>query len=125
MSTQDNISVVEAYLAGRGPELIAEDATFHDYTLPEPIRGTEEIAKMFHAVYNVAFPGAEAEFHNIVANDNCVVLEFTFRGVNTGSLMGKPPTGRRVEVPMCVVYDVEDGVIRRARLYYDSGRMDG
>ena len=41
-----------------------------------------------------------------------VALEFVFRGVNTGPLWGRPPTGERVEVPMCVVYDVEGGIIR-------------
>jgi steroid delta-isomerase-like uncharacterized protein len=123
MSAQQNIRIVRDYLAGRGPELMAEDATFHDWTQPEPIRGREAIEAMFHLLYDEAFPGAAAEYRNWVGNDDCVVLEFTFRGVNMGSFSGRPPTGKSVEIPMCVIYDVKDGTIRRARLYFDSAQM--
>jgi len=123
MSAEQNIQIVRDYLAGRGPELMAEDATFHDLTKPEPIRGREAIAAMFHLYYDEAFPGASAELRNWIANEDSVVLEFTFRGVNTGSLWGRPPTWKSVDVLMCVIYDVQDGIIRRARLYYDSRQM--
>ena len=123
MSAEQNIQIVRDYLAGRGPELLAEDATFQDWTQPEPIQGREAIEAMFHLYYDEAFSGASAKYRNWVANDDCVVLEFAFRGVNTGSLRGRPPTGRSVEVPMCVIYEVKDGIIRRARLYYDSAQM--
>ncbi len=123
MSAEQNLRIVRDYLGGRGPDLMAEDATFGD--LPQSIThsGREAIAAMFHQVYGEAFSDAAPEPRNWVANDDSVVLEFTFRGVNTGSFAGRPPTGRRVEVPMCVVYDIKDGVIRRARLYYDSRLM--
>jgi predicted ester cyclase len=123
MSAEQNFQIVRDYLAGRGPELMAEDATFHDWTQPEPIRGREAIEAMLHLYYDEAFSGASASYRNWVANDHCVVLEFTFRGVNTGPLRGRPPTGKSVEVPMCVIYEVDDGIIRRARLYYDSAHM--
>lgn len=123
MSAEQNIQIVRDYLRGRAPEHMAEDATFHD--LPQSIthRGREAIAAMFREVYVEAFSDAAPESRNWVADDDSVVLEFAFRGVNTGSFAGRPPTGRRVEVPMCVVYDIEDGIIRRARLYYDSRLM--
>jgi hypothetical protein len=37
--------------------------------------------------------------------------------------MGIPTTGNAVEIPMCVIYGLEDGVIRRGRLYYDGATM--
>ncbi len=123
MSAEQNLQIVRAYLRGSGPELMAQDATFH--VLPQAIThcGREAIAAMFREVYVEAFSDAAAEPRNWIANDDSVVLEFTFRGVNIGSFSGRPPTGRRVEVPMCVVYDVRDGIIRQARLYYDSRLM--
>lgn len=123
MSAERTLQIVRDYLAGRGPELMAEDATFTDFTLPEPIRGREAIAAMFQAYYEEAFPGASAEQRNWVADEHHVILEFIFHGVNRGPLRGRPATGKAVDVPMCVVYDVEDGLIRRARLYYDSRPM--
>jgi ketosteroid isomerase-like protein len=123
MSAEQNTRIVRDYLAGRGPELLAEDATLHDWTQPEPIRGREAIEAALHHYYEEAFSGASAEYRNWIANDDCVVLEFTFRGVNTGFLRGRSPTGKSVEVPMCAIYDVQDGIIRRFRLYYDSAQM--
>lgn len=123
MSAQDNIKIVQGYLANHDPRFMAEDATFQDYSQPEPLRGREAIGAMLDMFYHTAFSEARAEVRNLVADDRSVVLEFTFHGVNTGSLMGMPPTGRRVEVPMCAIYDVEGGIIRRARLYYDSATM--
>ena len=123
MSAEQNLQIVRDYLAGRGPELLAEDATLHDWTQPEPIRGREAIEAALHLYYEEAFSGASATYRNWIASEDCVVLEFTFQGVNTGSLWGRPPTGKRVEVPMCAIYDVQDGTIRRLRLYYDSAQM--
>lgn len=123
MSAQQNLQIVKDYLAGRGPELMAEDATFDDLGRAETIHGREAIAALFRHYYDEAFPVASAEYRNWIADDHCVVLEFTFRGVNTGTFHGRPPTGKNVEAPMCVIYDVEDGLIRRARLYYNSAQM--
>ncbi|HXF06668.1 MAG TPA: ester cyclase [Blastocatellia bacterium] len=123
MSAQDNIKVVQAYLANHDPKFMAEDATFQDFSQVEPLRGREAISAMLDMFYHTAFSEARAEVRNLVADDKSIVLEFTFHGVNTGSLMGMPPTNKRVEIPMCAIYDVEGGVIRRARLYYDSATM--
>lgn len=123
MSAEENLTIVQDYLSGRSPEVMAEDATFTDFTQPEPMRGREAIAAQFRLYYGGAFQDASAEYRHWVADEQRVVLEFTFRGVSTGPLCGRPPTGQRVEVPMCVVYDVEGGQIRRARLYYDSKPM--
>jgi len=38
-------------------------------------------------------------------------------------LQGIPPTGKPVEIPMCVVNDLADGTIQRGRLYYDGATM--
>ncbi len=123
MSAQDNIQIVQGYMANHDPKFMAADATFHDYSQAEPLRGREAIGAMLDMFYHTAFSDARAEPRNLAADDKSVILEFTFHGVNTGSLMGLPPTGKRVEIPMCAVYDVEGGVIRRARLYYDSATM--
>ncbi len=123
MSAQENIQIVQSYLANHDPKFMASDATFRDFSQPEPVVGPEAIGGMLDFLYNVAFPGAEAEPRNVVADDKSVTLEFTFRGVHQGELMGIPPTGKSVEIAMCAVYDVEGSIIRNARLYYDSATM--
>jgi steroid delta-isomerase-like uncharacterized protein len=125
MSTSETIAIVQRYLSGQGPELMAGDAVFYDYALPDPIRGAEAIGQMLYDHYNVSFPGATVDVRKITANEATVVLEFTFHGVNAGPYLGRPPTGKEVEVHMCAVYDLEGGTIRQGRLYYDSAQVLG
>ena len=39
-------------------------------------------------------------------------------GKHIGEFAGIPATGKDVRVPMCVSYDVENGQIQRARVYF-------
>ncbi len=123
MSAEDNLKIVQSYLANHDPRYMAEGATFRDYTQAEPVRGRKAIGEMLDTLYHTAFSEAVAETRHVFADDTSVVLEFMFRGVNTGPLGDMPPTGKRVEVPMCAVYEVEGGQIVRGHLYYDSGTM--
>lgn len=123
MSARRNIEAVQAYLTNHDPQYMAENAIFRDFTQPAPFRGREAIGAMLDMFYETAFSEARAETRNLFADEARVVLEFTFHGVHTGDLMGIPPTGQRVEVPMCVIYDVAGGAIREGRLYYDSASL--
>jgi predicted ester cyclase len=40
-------------------------------------------------------------------------------GKHTGEYAGIPVTGKGFRVPLCVVYDVEEDQIRRARIYLE------
>ena len=44
--------------------------------------------------------------------------EWVFRGRHVGSVMGEPPGGRQVEIPMAAVDEVEGSEITWACLYY-------
>jgi len=123
MSAPENIEVVQAYLADHDAKYMVDDAKFFDFSQPEPLQGPEAIGAMLTLFYQTAFSEARAETRNLLADDERVVLEFTFHGVHTGDFFGTAPTGNRVEVPMCVVYDVRDGAIHEGRLYYDSALM--
>ena len=37
--------------------------------------------------------------------------------------MGVPPTGKLVEIPTFLVYNLDGGIIQRGRMYYDSATM--
>lgn len=122
MTPEDNLKIVRGFLNGE-VDLMAEGATFDDYTSPEPLRGNQVISQMIYDFYHVSFPGAEADIQNTVSGDKSVTLEFIFRGVHTGEWRGIPPTGKSVAIPMCVVYDLENSIIQRGRLYFDYASM--
>jgi steroid delta-isomerase-like uncharacterized protein len=120
---QDNLEIVQRFLSQGDLSAMAEDAVFQDITRSEPILGNKAIYEYINNPYNIWFPGGEAEFTNVVLGESSVVMEFTFRGVHQGEMQGIPPTGKAVEISMCVIYDLEDGVITQGRLYYDAASM--
>lgn len=123
MLTQDAVQVIEAYFRGHDENYFAEDSRFHDMSQPEPILGRSAIGAFMHMFYVDAFSDAEAEVKSVLPSGDSVVVEFVFRGRNTGSLAGMPPTGRDVSLPMACVYQVKHSEIQTGRLYYDSASL--
>jgi len=111
--TQSN---VEAYIQTHDVQYLAEDAVFIDLTTGEETRGREAIAGMLYYIYHVAFD-AKATIKNQVITHNKAIIEADFKGRHIGEFAGIPPTNKEVNVPLCVSYDIEDGLIKTARIY--------
>jgi predicted ester cyclase len=48
-----------------------------------------------------------------------VVEESVLRGTHQGMLFGMPPTGRKFELPLIIVFPMKDGQILGERMYFD------
>ena len=63
----------------------------------------------------------------MVANGDYVITEFSGRGINNGILdtpMGKVgPTGRRIDIPFCEIFQIKNGKIINSHLYFDIATM--
>lgn len=95
---------------------IAEDAVFRNLSTGEVYTGREEIGGMLHFMYHVAFD-AKAETINYVIEEDKAVVEAYFKGRHIGEIAGLKATDKEVDVPLCVSYDVKDGLIKQARIY--------
>lgn len=67
------------------------------------------------------FPDFEFVPVRISPSTDCVVVEGRFTGTHRGSWNGLPPTGKRVDFPMCLVFDFEDEAMVSEKLYFDVG----
>jgi hypothetical protein len=121
MSAVQTRQVVEGYLRGHGGEWLAETVEFFEPASAEPHRGRNEVAQWLAGFYTGAFSEAEAHPVALVIDGERAGYEFVFCGVHSGSLFGEAPTGRSIRVPMAAFYQVKDGEIAAARLYYDTG----
>ena len=95
---------------------VAEDAIFRNLGTGEEYKGREAIAGMLHFVYHVAFD-ARAEVTNYIITEDKAILEGLFKGKHIGEFAGIAPTNKEVNVPLCVTYDLKDGLIREGRIY--------
>ena len=116
MSIEETRKVLEAYWVDHDPRYVAEDAVFTMQPTGEEIRGRDAIAKHLAGFYHGALD-ARAVKTNAIFGDGQGVLEASVVGQHTGVFAGVPATGREVNVPLCVTYELSGGLIKQARIY--------
>ena len=104
------------YFATHDLRYIAEDAVFRNMSTGETYRGRAEIGGMLHYFYRVAFD-ARAETTGHFIGENTAMVEGFIRGKHTGEFAGIPATGKEINVPMCVTYQLKDGLVQKAHIY--------
>jgi len=77
------------------------------------------IAQMFAS----AFPDSKIEIQRVYATGEVAITEFVGRGTHLGDVMGIPPTGRSVSMPVCNVIEVREGKIYAEREYMDMAHV--
>jgi predicted ester cyclase len=88
----------------------------------EEDRGPEGVLGSLNYIYHVAFD-ARFELRNLIVDGGIGAAEADFVGEHIGEFAGIPPTHKHVRVPLCVVYEVEDEKIKRARIYFEMPAM--
>ena len=102
-----------------------EELYTSDCTLTEggpTMHGPDEVRAYFKG-YVAAFPDGRNELVSAVESPERVAIEVRFTGTNTGPMGETPPTGKRVEWPFAVVFDMEDGKAKAHRGYGDQASL--
>jgi predicted ester cyclase len=91
-----------------------------------PIKGPQDV-KEYNANLFRAFPDAQVKVDNLVVMGNWAVLEGTFSATHAGpysTSMGEiGPTGRRINQRFVQVIEVDRGLVKASRNYYDQVEM--
>ena len=103
MSTEDNKTFIRRYFEAISGKDKAT-AVVNRYV-------TDEELKHHIALYEVAFPNYELIAEDMIAEGDKVVVRSTFRGTHKGDLMGIPPTGKQVTMPLILIYRIADDKI--------------
>jgi steroid delta-isomerase-like uncharacterized protein len=102
--------------------VLADDVVFTSMNTAEEDRGPEGVLGSLNYIYHVAFD-ARFELRNLIIDDGIGAAEANLVGEHIGEFAGIPPTHKHVRVPLCVVYEVEDEKIKRARIYFEMPAM--
>lgn len=86
-------------------ELVASDSIEHQRGLKGGAEGTKETIRTLHEW----FGDFELTIDDVVAQGDQVWIRATGRGLNTGSIFGRPPTGRRAEITVFDQVRLRDG----------------
>jgi steroid delta-isomerase-like uncharacterized protein len=98
--------------------MMADDVVFTHMATGEEHHKPDGVLRMLNDFYHTAFD-ATAETRNTIFADGKAVLEADFVGRHVGEFAGIPATNKQVRVPLCVVYDLENDRIQRARVYFE------
>ena len=120
MSVESTSEVMTKYFNSGHSDvsLMAEDVVFTVMSTGQEHRGSDGVLQMLNYFYNTAFD-ATAETENTIFADGKAVVEGDFVGKHIGEFAGIPATNKDVRVPLCVVYDLEDDLIKRGRVYFE------
>jgi len=120
MSAERTHATMQRYIDSQHADLsmMADDVVFTHMATGDEHRGPDGVRQMLDYVYHQAFD-AHAETRNLICSEDHAVLEGLFIGKHIGEFAGVPATNRDVRVPICVVYDLADGKIKRGRVYFE------
>ena len=100
----------------------APDALVHMPGASEPL-SRDAFSQMFQGLLS-AFPGGKSTIEDLVAEGDKVVSRLTFRGTQTGDLMGIPATGKTVTISETIIDRFADGkIVESWRLFDQMGMM--
>jgi steroid delta-isomerase-like uncharacterized protein len=99
--------------------MMTEDVVFTVMATGEEYRGREGVLGMLAYFYHVAFD-ADFTAHTTLFGEQNAMTEGDFAGKHIGEFGGIPATGKEVRVPLCVVYDLENDLIKRGRVYFET-----
>ncbi|HZW03405.1 MAG TPA: ester cyclase [Anaerolineaceae bacterium] len=124
MSSEHTRALMNRYWNESQPlaEVMAPDVVFTIMSTGNEYHGIEAVERMLNYFYREAFR-ASSQTRNTVIEGNFAVLEADFTGEHVGEFAGVPGTGRTVQVPICVVYELRDGKIWRGRVYLHMARL--
>ena len=66
-----------------------------------------------------AFPDFEFVPSRVSPTTDAVVVEGRFKGTQLGTWRGLPPTGRKVDFAMCLIFEFDGDSMINERLYFD------
>lgn len=104
--------------AHQDPSLLTDDAVL-EVTGLQPVHGRQPIVEFTDAFYG-AIGDREITVETTIVAGNQVSAILRVQGHQTGTLLGVPASGRRIDVEVMGFIDAQNGQIARLRVMFDT-----
>jgi len=100
-----------------GESHYADEAWEERYEGPGGVRN-------YYAQLMKALPDLHIELQRWHVAEDAILVEVMIRGTHLGEWRGLPATGRRVDLPLCVIYTFDSGdLLAGEKIYYDRATV--
>ncbi len=114
----DEVNKGKAAAIAAVDELIAPDYVMHDPTVGE-VKSRDGLRQFLGGFYD-AMPDLSMKLEDLLAEGDRAVYRFTYAGTHKGTLMGFPPTGKRVEASCISIGRLAGGKIAEEWQIWDT-----
>jgi steroid delta-isomerase-like uncharacterized protein len=116
-TSQTMRSYLDALLArGDFADYYTDEVTWTTVGAGQELQGRQPVRDFLIWMHTQAFD-AHPKVKTLVIGDGQAALEADFVGTHTGEFLGMAATGKSVQVPYCVIYDLRDDKIAALRAY--------
>ena len=85
--------------------------------------GQEQVRSFYDGILQ-GLPDLNIDVKQRYQTEEAVILEVIIRGTHTGTLNGIPPTGNRVEFPLCAIYTfTSEDRLAGEKIYFDNATL--
>jgi steroid delta-isomerase-like uncharacterized protein len=102
---------------------LSPDCVYDEFGTGRQVRGAGDIVGLFQG-WKRAMPDAEGTVEDLVAGEDKVALEVTWRGTLTGPLPAPggeiEPTGKTQVTPAAIILKFEGDAVKESHQYFDS-----
>jgi steroid delta-isomerase-like uncharacterized protein len=117
MSIQENKTIARSFIQvwGKGnldiiDELAAPSLSVQYPIMPQVVQGNKTFRKVMEK-FRSAFPDSELQIEEEIAEDDKVVIRWSFSGTHQGGLLDIPATGKKVRWTGITIYRIVDGKV--------------
>jgi steroid delta-isomerase-like uncharacterized protein len=104
-------------------QTFGDSAHYDDEPWAEHYQGRDGVRQFYEQLMN-ALPDLEIEVQRRHVTDDAILVEVVIRGTHRDNWRGLPPTGRRIEFPLCGIYTFDaDDRLAGEKIYYDRATV--
>lgn len=123
---RDHFNAFNARDFERGLKLVTDDVKWTNIPFGREFAGHAGYRE-FHQNWITAMPDCRVEILNVIGGEEWTVVEFVGRGTHTGPLQGPngpiAATQKKLELKVCELLRIQDGLISESRVYFDAATM--
>lgn len=103
-------------------DTLCDEPVYEIMATGETFRGKPAVADFYQNLFE-AVPDADFELIEVIVGENGVMEESVLVGTHQGAWMGVEATGRKIRLPLIIVFPMENGEILGERLYFDMNTL--